>query len=102
MEGDEPTRGTIHVYVALSHEPLCSYLKQTKMSFICPLKQRTGVQTRCCLGVGTSGSGEDIRKGLEGECGGNTFSCVKRKNETCWNCSRRKGIKENDGECGFN
>jgi hypothetical protein len=33
---------------------LCSYLKQTKLS---------GGQNRSYLGVGTSGRGEDIRKG---------------------------------------
>jgi hypothetical protein len=38
-----------------------SCLIQTKMSFL--QKWRTGRSNRLCMGVGTSGRGEDIRKG---------------------------------------
>jgi hypothetical protein len=35
-------------------------------------------QTGSCLGVGTGGSGEDIRKGTGGDCGGHTVhSCME-------------------------
>jgi hypothetical protein len=52
----------MHIYMEMSQgNSLCSYLKQTKMSSF--QKQRTGRQNRPYLGVGTSGRGEDIRKG---------------------------------------
>jgi hypothetical protein len=54
-----------YTYTWKSHnETLCIaifYLKQTKMSF--SQKQRTGRQNSSYLGVGTSGSRENIRKG---------------------------------------
>jgi hypothetical protein len=40
----------------------------------------------------------------EGECGRSiiVYSCMKQKNETCWNYSRNKGVKESDGGSKFN
>jgi hypothetical protein len=56
----------IHIYMEMSQEnSLCSYLKQTKMSFFSFLlqNQRTGGQNRSCLGIGTTEREDDIRKG---------------------------------------
>jgi hypothetical protein len=60
---------------------LCSYLKQTKMSFF--QKQRTGRQKDPVLGVGISGRG-DIRKGCRRVNMVEIYTHVcKCKNETC-------------------
>jgi hypothetical protein len=61
--GDEPIQVIIHIYMEMSQgNSLCIYLKQTKMSFFFFL-QNWKRQNRSCLGVGTSGKGEDVGKG---------------------------------------
>jgi hypothetical protein len=85
---DELIRVIIHIYIEMSQgNSLCSYLKQTKMSFLFT-KQKTGEQNRSCLGKResvTSGNREDVGKGcrrvnmVQILC---THVC-KWKNETC-------------------
>jgi hypothetical protein len=56
----------IYTYIEMSQEnSLCSYLKQTKMSFFFNLQnQKTEGWNRSCLGVGSnSGRGEEVGKG---------------------------------------
>jgi hypothetical protein len=59
----------IHTYMEMSQgNCLCSYLKQTKMSFFFLLQNwRTGRQNKSCLEeVGTSGNREEFGKGIGG------------------------------------
>jgi hypothetical protein len=52
--GDEPIVVIIHIYMEMSQgHSLCSYLKQTKISFFSlSQNQRTGGQSRSYLGRG--------------------------------------------------
>jgi hypothetical protein len=61
--GDEPIGVIICIYMEISGgNSLCSYLKQTKMSFFYLQHQRIGGWNRSCLSD-TSGSMEVVRKG---------------------------------------
>jgi hypothetical protein len=66
--GEEPIGDIIHVYMEMSQgNSLCSCLKEAqKISFFFFFllqNWRTEGKTRPCLGIGTSGMGEGIRKG---------------------------------------
>jgi hypothetical protein len=59
---DEPTQIIIHIYMEMSHETPCiAMLNKQKCLFF--QKWRTGRFNRSCLGIGTCGTEEDIRKG---------------------------------------
>jgi hypothetical protein len=75
---------------------LYSNLKQTKMSFFPSIKSETWGKNSSCLGNWYKWERGECRERVwEGEHGALCTHVCKRKNETCWNCFRNGGRKEN-------